>query len=406
MLQREVQEDPQPKEQQADEDMTTMESTEAVPGQAEIRRQADKDGLHKRRGIWHYKLKIAGKWKEFSTRQRNFQEARKVYRDAQHAQDENRLPTDMSKWPFEKALQSWRTERDMAVARNTRRIDRERSKPLLAVFGGTRLCEIGTNEIHAYRSKRATTVSNRTINLEVKVLRMVLKQAKLWSRIAEDCKPLPENKRGPGRALLPDEEKRLFEIASSNPDWFVAYNAALVAANTTARGCELKGLRLADVDLNLRTMTVRSASAKTAASVRVIPLNETAAFAMEALIERARTLGANDPNHFIVPAIKSRAEKIYVFSKPTGSWRKAWGTLTKAAGLTGFRFHDLRHHCITRMAENGVPEQTLMALAGHISRQMLEHYSHVRMQAKREAVAALDVVSPPTRTKRAEDRVI
>jgi hypothetical protein len=31
-----------------------------------------------------------------------------------------------------------------------------------------------------------------------------------------------------------------------------------------------------------------------------------------------------------------------------------------------------------------------MAIAGHLTRQMIEHYSHIRMQAKREAVAALD----------------
>jgi hypothetical protein len=31
-----------------------------------------------------------------------------------------------------------------------------------------------------------------------------------------------------------------------------------------------------------------------------------------------------------------------------------------------------------------------MAIAGHVSREMLEHYSHIRMNAKREAVAALD----------------
>jgi hypothetical protein len=37
-----------------------------------------------------------------------------------------------------------------------------------------------------------------------------------------------------------------------------------------------------------------------------------------------------------------------------------------------------------------VPERTLMAIAGHVSREMLEHYSHIRMQAKREAVAALE----------------
>jgi len=30
-----------------------------------------------------------------------------------------------------------------------------------------------------------------------------------------------------------------------------------------------------------------------------------------------------------------------------------------------------------------------MAIAGHVSRQMLEHYSHVRLEAKRRAVDAL-----------------
>ena len=31
----------------------------------------------------------------------------------------------------------------------------------------------------------------------------------------------------------------------------------------------------------------------------------------------------------------------------------------------------------------------MLALAGHLSRAMLERYSHIRMQAKREAVEAL-----------------
>lgn len=30
------------------------------------------------------------------------------------------------------------------------------------------------------------------------------------------------------------------------------------------------------------------------------------------------------------------------------------------------------------------------AIAGHVSSEMLEHYSHIRIAAKREAVAALD----------------
>lgn len=55
----------------------------------------------------------------------------------------------------------------------------------------------------------------------------------------------------------------------------------------------------------------------------------------------------------------------------------------------GFRFHDLRHQSVTEMAEAGVPEATMQAIAGHLSKKMLDHYSHVRLAAKRQAVKAL-----------------
>jgi integrase-like protein len=56
------------------------------------------------------------------------------------------------------------------------------------------------------------------------------------------------------------------------------------------------------------------------------------------------------------------------------------------------RFHDLRHTCITKLAESQASEHTLMAIAGHVSRKMIEHYSHIRMEAKR---AALDAIAAP-----------
>jgi integrase len=237
---------------------------------------------------------------------------------------------------------------------------------------------------------------------------MILRSAKIWPRIQDDYKPLPKKKTGPGRALAPEEEQNLFNLAQSNPRWDAVYYAAVLAANTTARGCELKGLRLADVDLMSRSLTIRRASTKTDAGCRVIPLNESALWALARLMERAQYLGATQPEHYIFPAARFRHTQEgkdvvgagYDPTSPMRSWRTAWRSLTNAAGLRGLRFHDPRHHCITRLAEAGVPEQTLMAIAGHVSRQMLEHYSHVRMQAKRDAVASLDIVSQaPSRTE-------
>jgi integrase len=64
----------------------------------------------------------------------------------------------------------------------------------------------------------------------------------------------------------------------------------------------------------------------------------------------------------------------------------ARGSATKP--FPGFRFHDLRHQSITEMAEAGVPEAAMQSIAGHLSKRMLDHYSHVRMAAKRSAVEA------------------
>jgi len=42
------------------------------------------------------------------------------------------------------------------------------------------------------------------------------------------------------------------------------------------------------------------------------------------------------------------------------------------------------------MAEAGASDATLMAVSGHMSRRMLEHYSHVRMVAKRTVLEKLE----------------
>lgn len=56
--------------------------------------------------------------------------------------------------------------------------------------------------------------------------------------------------------------------------------------------------------------------------------------------------------------------------------------------MTG-RWHDNRHTLITELAEVGARDQTIMEIAGHVSRQVLSRYSHIRMEAKRDALEAL-----------------
>jgi integrase len=64
------------------------------------------------------------------------------------------------------------------------------------------------------------------------------------------------------------------------------------------------------------------------------------------------------------------------------------------SSLAGLRFHDLRHHAITELAESQASDQTIMSIAGHVSPKRLAHYSLVRMAAKRKALDALACADP------------
>jgi integrase len=196
------------------------------------------------------------------------------------------------------------------------------------------------------------------------------------------------------------------------------------------RGHELKRLRLHDVDLVDRHVTIRKS--KTKGGERVIPLNAASMWAFARLLERAHALGSSEPEHFLFPGFLYRKTKNasaratgYDPRRPQKTWRTAWRSLvketTRRAGnaaaeaavkqgatneeaetagkkaracFVGLRFHDLRHSCITKLAESGAPDETIMSLAGHLDRKMLEHYSHIRNRAKRKAVESISSYDP------------
>ena len=56
-----------------------------------------------------------------------------------------------------------------------------------------------------------------------------------------------------------------------------------------------------------------------------------------------------------------------------------------------FQFHDTRHQAITELAESKARDGTIMEIAGHVSKKMLQHYSHVRRAARRTALDALSM---------------
>ena len=309
----------------------------------------------------------------------------------------------------------------------------ERLGPLVKHFGEKPLLRFRAEDVSGYQKVRLDAgISGRTVNMETGVLRRMLKRAKVWNAISEDVKALPEDRGAVAKVLPPDLKRKLFETAASRPEWLVAHCAAVLAVSTTCRGVEIKNLRWQDVDLFGRIATIRRS--KTAAGHPTIPLNGDAMAALARLLERARALGTSEPEHYVFPACE---ERIIDTSKPQKSWRTAWRKLVRetarhlgreaaqaalesgkglriaiaawkraAAPIRGLRFHDLRHHAITEMAEAGASDATLMAVAGHMSHRMLEHYSHMRMAAKRTALEKLEsnLMGEPSATSQSESR--
>lgn len=372
----------------------------------------DNDGLHKRRGYWYYSLIVKGRRRFFSTKTKSYQEARKVYGQAQKDHAKGCLPSDWSKLAFSKAADEWIVRRSKAVnaegeklAENTLRIDRERLNILKQHFVNTTLRKISADDIRDYQTFRSQSVGSRTVNLECKVLRMILKEAKCWTRIGEDYRPLKENSDSIGVALTAERLRALIEMAASKPEWKAAYLAAWIASNTTMRGVELKRLRHSNVDLFARVVQIKRAGTKTHGGCRDIPLNDEAVLALACVIDRANKLGSHEPEHYVFPAFKFRHTKEDAVAKGSGydptqhakTWRTAWRSLCKKVGLPKLRFHDLRHTAITQLAEDDVPIAVVEALAGHLSPKMTKHYIHIREKAKEAAVAKLSVFKTPTK---------
>ena len=175
----------------------------------------------------------------------------------------------------------------------------------------------------------------------------------------------------------------------------------MISIDTGMRLGETQALRRRDLSLVWRDGAIQRgeitvSKSKTAAGTgRVIPLSRRVCACLSLWLERFPGAGPDSylfTFHRIGLGGNSRVPVLYDvdLARPMGSWRNAWRLACKAAGAR-YRPHDMRHTFISRLAENpSVSEQTIKALAGHVSRQMLERYSHIRSQAKQAAIEALE----------------
>jgi integrase len=357
--------------------------------------------LKKRGKVWHCHFVVNGQRFRQSLETTDWREAqskeKELIAEAQ-AGKLHQTATSVARQPFGQAADDYVTARKLELAPASQAKEKQLLVQLRAHFKQEPLKAINAKRIAEYRAWRAEQgVGPATLNAELGILRRIMKRAKLWARVADDIRPLKEPSTI-GRALTQEDQQRLLRTAVMRPEWETAYLAAILCLNTTARGCELKGLQWSDVDLFGKTLTIRKS--KTAAGERTVPLTTVACSALARLRTRAEYFGTVEPAHYIFAAFTPKFTfsgkkvidyNVTAFNPSThiNSWRTAWRSLTKKAGLLGFRFHDLRHCAITSLAENGASDSTIMAIAGHVSRRMLERYSHVRMEAKRQALEVL-----------------
>ena len=167
------------------------------------------------------------------------------------------------------------------------------------------------------------------------------------------------------RFLSPEEETRL--RAAIEATCLERIAELELSLNTGLRMSEQYRLRWEDVSFSRRTLTIpRSKNGAT----RHVPLNKAALRALESLEKRANGSGlvcggATEPRRWFEPVVK-------------------------AAGLTAFSWHCLRHTFASRLVMAGVDIRTVQELMGHKTIAMTVRYSHLAPKHTLAAVERLD----------------
>jgi integrase len=265
---------------------------------------------------------------------------------------------------------------------------KERCPHLVKHLGAIALLDLTDDRIRAYmRTRTAEKASNRTINMEIDCLARAA--GTTWRQRWPDVPKLDE-RTDTGRALSIEEEGRILGAAMKNKSLYIE-TFIRIALSTGMRSSEIRTLRLKRLDLANRELRVGK-SKSPAGEGRGIPMNADLFDAISKHMESLReALGEPRPDWYLFP-FSSRVKPVDP-TRPVTTMKSSWESVRTAADVD-CRFHDLRHTAATKMAENGTPEATMKALLGHMSKTMVERYSHIRAEAKRQAVEGLCLAKP------------
>ena len=171
-----------------------------------------------------------------------------------------------------------------------------------------------------------------------------------------------------------------------------------VALGTGLRLGELRALRWTNIDRNAQLIRVEYAYSrdqlkrpKSVAGIRSIPIFPSVRTALDQLAARALEHGRYAPNELIFA--NQRGTPL----QPSNLNRRVWQPALRHARLTNdhnktiYRFHDLRHTCISRLVAAGADIKLVQAIAGHANPLItLQRYSHLNDTRLTEAAHKYD----------------
>jgi integrase len=169
------------------------------------------------------------------------------------------------------------------------------------------------------------------------------------------------------RFLSDSERERLLRVVRLSA-WPKLHLLVLMAITTGARRGELLRLTYGDLDLAAGTAYLRTSKN---GQPRVLPLTP----AVVAEIQRHGTKGPADRLFHA----KFNREAPMRFDT-------TWRTALRQAGITDFRFHDLRHSCASYLAQSGASLLEIADVLGHQSLDVTKRYAHLTVDSKRQLV--------------------
>ena len=230
------------------------------------------------------------------------------------------------------------------------------------------------------QQKKAEGVLNATVNRTLEVIRAILRKAAHdwdWLDRAPRIRMLREPKRRI-RWLTREEAERL--LAELPPHLRAMARFSL---ETGLRKSNVTGLQWSQVDLGRRCAWIHPDQAKSQKAI-AIPLSAAAVIVLR------EQIGKHPVNVF-----SYRGNPIRQVNT------KAWQAALQRAGITDFRWHDLRHTWASWHVQAGTPLHVLQELGGWESVEMVRRYAHL---SSKHLIKYVDRMSSSLTVVRKDDR--